>query len=273
MCDEEYKQSDSLSEPDPCQVLETAMDAGHILLENGAEIFRVKETMGRICRCFGVEYDDFLVLSNGIFTMGGSDGMTPFAQIRYIPNFGTRLDKVVAVNQLSREIEKGSYSLEMVNRRLEEIRQMPGEKAYMQVLATGLESACFCYMFGGSMEDVAAAFLAGSLLYIYMLKVGGPHRSRLVGHLGGGMLLTFLCIVCHNLGLGEHLDLTIIGTIIPLVPGVAFTNGIRDIADGDYISGAVRLLDAILVFTSVGIGVGMMFMLYCRLMGGVGLHL
>ena len=128
MCDEEYEQSDSPSGPDPCQVLETAIEAGHILLENGAEIFRVKETMGRICRYFGVEFDDFLVLSNGIFTMGGSDREKPFAQIRYIPNFGTRLDKVVAVNQLSREIEKGSYSLEMVNRRLEEIRHMPGKR-------------------------------------------------------------------------------------------------------------------------------------------------
>ena len=237
MYDEECRRSEALFEPEPCQVLETAMEAGHILLENGAEIFRVRETMGRICRYFGVEFKDFLVLSNGIFTMGGSTGERLFAQIRYIPMNGTRLDKVVAVNQLSREIEKGSYSLEMVNRQLEEIRQMPGEKFCMQVLATGLESACFCYMFGGGLVDGAAAFLAGSLLYIYMQKAGGPHRSRLVSHIIGGALLTFLCIVCHSLGLGKNLDLTIIGTIIPLVPGVPFTNGIRDIADGDYISG------------------------------------
>ena len=60
----------------------------------------------------------------------------------------------------------------------------------------------------------------------------------------------------------------IIGSIIPLVPGVPFTNGIRDIADGDYISGAVRLLDAMLVFLCVAIGVGVMFTVYRRLMGG-----
>ena len=40
-------------------------------------------------------------------------------------------------------------------------------------------------------------------------------------------------------------------------PGVAFTNGIRDIVDGDYLSGCVRLLDAILVFCSIAIGVGL----------------
>lgn len=36
------------------QVMEAAMEAGHILLENGAEISRVEETMDRICDYYGV---------------------------------------------------------------------------------------------------------------------------------------------------------------------------------------------------------------------------
>ena len=40
---------------DQREVLDAAMEAGHILLENGAEIFRVEETIDRICRHFGVE--------------------------------------------------------------------------------------------------------------------------------------------------------------------------------------------------------------------------
>ena len=55
---------------DDNQVLEVAMEAGHILLENGAEIARVEETMERICRHFGVESENFFVLSNGIFVTG-----------------------------------------------------------------------------------------------------------------------------------------------------------------------------------------------------------
>ena len=65
-------------------VLETAMEAGHILLENGAEISRVEETMDRICQYFGVERRDFFVLSNGIFTTGGQErgeNAQPFAHI------------------------------------------------------------------------------------------------------------------------------------------------------------------------------------------------
>ena len=37
----------------------------------------------------------------------------------------------------------------------------------------------------------------------------------------------------------------IIGGIILMVPGVAFTNAIRDMVDSDYISGSVRMLDAV----------------------------
>ena len=111
--------------------------------------------------------------------------------------------------------------------------------------------------------------MAGILLYVYILKISGPHLSRIVGNIGGGALVTLICIFCHDAGLGEHLNLMIIGSIIPLVPGLAFTNGIRDIADADYISGAVRLLDAMLVFLCIAIGVGVMFTVYHRVMGGV----
>ena len=94
--------------PDDREVLETAMEAGHILLENGAEIFRVEETMERIAAHYGVERKDFFVLSNGIFTTGdcgpGQRG-GQYARVQHIPVKSAQLDRVVAVNQLSREIE------------------------------------------------------------------------------------------------------------------------------------------------------------------------
>ncbi len=69
--------------------------------------------------------------------------------------------------------------------------------------------------------------------------------------------MTLICSALFLLGIGRHLNFMIIGSIMPLIPGVAFTNAIRDIADGDYISGSVRMLDALLVFFSIAIGVGM----------------
>lgn len=251
------------------QILEVAMQAGHILLQNGAEIFRVEETMERICRHFGVKSGNFFVLSNGIFTTGGQKTREPYAKVEHIPVKGAQLDKVIAVNQLSREVEEGKYTLQEVRTRLEEIRQMPAKRFRSQILASGVGSACFCYLFGGSIRDVLAAFAAGFLLYIFVLKVSAPYLSKMIGNICGGALVTLVCILCHRLGLGEDMSYMIIGAIIPLVPGVAFTNGIRDIGDGDYISGAVRLLDAILVFLCIAIGVGIVFTVYQKVGGGV----
>ena len=258
--------------PDDREVLETAMEAGHILLENGAEIVRVEETMERIAAHYGVERKDFFVLSNGIFTTGdcepGQRG-GQYARVQHIPVKSAQLDRVVAVNQLSREIEAGNYTLEETRRRLWEIRQMPGEPPLVQMLASGVGSACFCGLFGGGVEDCAAAFAAGFLLYVFVLWSGKRRMSKIVANLLGGALVTLSCIMLYRLGRGRDMNHMIIGAIIPLVPGVPFTNGIRDIANGDYISGAVRLLDAILVFLCIAIGVGVMFTIYRRVAGGV----
>ena len=41
------------------QALQLATEAGHILLENGAEISRVEETMTRIASAYGIEDESF----------------------------------------------------------------------------------------------------------------------------------------------------------------------------------------------------------------------
>ena len=108
------------------EVLETAVEAGHILLESGAEIFRVEETMRRISRYFGVDesHEEFFVLANGLFATGTTE-KGHFAKVRQSRVQGARLSKVVAINQLSREIERGEYTLPEVRQELERIRSIP----------------------------------------------------------------------------------------------------------------------------------------------------
>ena len=54
------------------EVMEVSLQAGHLLLENGAEISRVEETIERICRYYGVCSGNAFVLTNGIFVTVGS---------------------------------------------------------------------------------------------------------------------------------------------------------------------------------------------------------
>ena len=122
------------------EVMEVSLQAGHLLLENGAEISRVEETIERICRYYGVCSGNAFVLTNGIFVTVGSRNEPDFAKVEHIPVSGTHLDRVAAVNQLSREIEAGMYTVREVAERLECIKSMPGKPKYMQVLASGCGS-------------------------------------------------------------------------------------------------------------------------------------
>ena len=255
---------------DEALVLDAAMEAGRILLQNGAEIARVVETMSRICKHYGVESGDFFVMGNGIMTTGGAVVGGSYARVKYIPVKGSRLDKVIAVNQLSREISEGKYEdIAKVKERLEEIKKLPEEKKWRQIIASGMGSGFFCVLSGGGFWDSAAAFLVGVLLYVFILYVTRPHFNKIVGNIFGGMAAVLLCICFYRVGFGQNLSCMMSGAVMPLVPGVAFTNGIRDIAGGDYISGSVRLLDAAIVFISIAIGVGVMLSVYRGITGGI----
>lgn len=250
------------------EIVELALQAGHLLLENGAEISRVEDTMERICSHYGVQSANEFVIGNGIFMTAGSGNGNVFAKVEYIPVSRTHLDKVAAVNQLSREIAEGKYTVPQAMEELTKIRNMSGKRKIVRYFASAVGSAAFCYLFGGSIRDSLIAFMAGFLLYIFILNVSDAHLSKIVGNIAGSALVTIISGVMYLIGIGEHLNFIIIGSIMPLVPGVAFTNAIRDVAGGDYISGYVRMLDALIMFFCIAIGVGFGIFLMSRLAGG-----
>ena len=233
------------------EALDVASLAGDILLASGAEIFRVEETIDRIARAYGVKSSDAFVLSSGIFLTAESGKKQEFARVRHIPLSAARLDKVTAVNQLSREIEEGLHTPKEAKAWLLDIQRMPEKPKMHQVLASGVGSACFCFLFGG---DVVRG-----------------RMSKIATNISGGALVTLIAVFLYQAGIGHHLDKVIIGSIIPLVPGVNFTNAIRDIADQDYIAGSVRMLDALLVTFCIALGVGLIITGYHQLAGGLQL--
>lgn len=104
------------------EVLELASEAGHILLENGSEISRVDETMKRIAANYGENSENFFTMGNGIITTGDS-----YAGVKYIPIKGARFDKIIAVNQLSWDIQKAGCTFDDAKRRISDIRKLPGK--------------------------------------------------------------------------------------------------------------------------------------------------
>lgn len=248
------------------QALQMATEAGHILLENGAEISRVEETMEHIAGAYGVEDESFFVLSNGIIATGQH-----YARAEFIPIRGTQLSRVAEVNQLSRDVVGADGRLmpvEELRSRLQAIRTAPGKPWWELIVGIALGVASFSILFGGSLTDAAATLACGLLLGAFMAFVG-PHLTRIFSNLLGGLVGGLLCIGAVEMGFGEHLPNMIIGTIIALVPGVPFTNGIRDLANEDYIAGTTRLTDAFLAFLCIALGVAVGFIVDGLFSGGI----
>lgn len=265
-----------LEKPDFGEVLEVASEAGHILLENGAEISRVEDIMCRIATHFGVSSGNFFVLSNGIFTTGKAEKVSKsggqastYANVAFIPIRGAQLSKVTAVNRLSYDISAGRCSLPEARERLEQIKCLPVKPKWEQLLATTFSAGAFSAVFGGGFADCAAASVAGLLLFLFMQFVSGRYLSRIVGGVCNALVASLVSIGCWRLGLGNHLSDIIVGAVMPLIPGVPFTNGVRDLANSDYLAGLTRLTDAMLGFFCIALGVSAAFMLDGAVSGGM----
>lgn len=243
-------------------VLDTAMRAGNILLESGAEIYRVEETIRRIAKHYGMEESSPFIMSSGIFLTAENRQGQIYAHVKHIPLNAVRLHKVAMVNQLSREIEEGHYTVTEARERLEQIDKTEGKRDITRLSASGLGAGCFCYVVGGSIADSLAAFIVGFLLYFFILWLEKREKvtSKIVVNIVGGFLATVLSTILYRLGMGASLDFITIGSIMPLLPGVSFVAAIRDLADGDYIAGIVRMVDALLVTFGIAMGVGLVYM-------------
>ena len=91
------------------RIMDFIMAAGQTLLENGAEVFRVEQTMEIMARSFHLREFHVYVLTNGIFA---SAGTAEISEVRNVPVRTTHLGRVAAVNELSRQIAAGGLTLD-----------------------------------------------------------------------------------------------------------------------------------------------------------------
>ena len=258
-------------------VLELTIRIGEVLLKNGGEIFRVQETMQRIAQAYGEEHFHVYVIANGIFAsiqeesreihFERGNSVLSNGQIRSIPLSSIHLGRVAAVNNLSREIVAHKYTIEQAWEKIEEIDRIPFASNRMQILASGIGSACFCYLLGGSFIDSVASFVSGILVWCFVLFLSSHKANKIMVNILSSALVTLTGILFFHFIFGENMDKIIIGSIIPLLPGVPLTNSIRDFLNGDYLSGTIRMIDAVLVACCIALGVGFTLKMFQMITG------
>ena len=235
--------------------LTLVLDAGQTLLENGSEVFRVQQTMEIMARSLGIEDFNVYVLTNGIFASArnpdSSESLT-----RHVPLVSIHLGRVEAVNELSRELAAGKLNLDEAEQRLQDARALPPAPPRVLRLAGAAGAACFGYLFGGGLAEALVAGIAGYLEVVVSQQLSAHKINRIFTIIVAAVVVTACAISMRLLLLpGLQVNFAIIGALMVLTPGVALTMGIRDILNADYLSGSIRLLDAVLVAGSIACGV------------------
>ena len=102
-----------------------------------------------------------------------------------------------------------------------------------------------------------------------MLWFEKHHVGRFANLLICSMFVTALSLLPMCMGLPVSQDKIVIGCIMPLVPGIAFTTSIRDFYNSDYLSGVIHLLDALLTALFISVGVGLTIYIFQSLGGAM----
>ena len=256
---------------DDKSIANMAVFAGEIMLRSGAETYRVEDTIKHILdtaggagapgtgiggsESAGAVRTESLVMLTGIIVTIERPGQEAITVMRRVHDRGTNMHRIVEVNEISRKYCAGDLSAEETWERLENIKGRQ-YTVWMYNVATVLVPAGFAPLFGGGLREIFAAGAVGILLAVIMTIGKRMRISSFILNMicAGGVAAAAMALKAWYPIL--NMDTVIISGIMPLVPGVAITNAIRDTLRGDYISGGARALEAFVTAAAVAIGAG-----------------
>lgn len=242
------------------QLARAATKAGMILLESGAETYRVEDTMKRICLSYGAQVvDSYATPTLLIISFSLDEELCHNIKRTQIKNVD--LSKIDKVNDLSRTIASEQISIDEFHNKLMEIDNEKKYKDIIMVMGAAICTFGFALFFGGSIKDAISALLIGMLLKLLMIQLDRIDFNSFFKYLVSGAFVTLCSMMFFNMHLCDNLDTTIISVDMLLVPGLAITNAIRDTVSGDLVSGLARTAEAIFIAVAIAIGSGIVFML------------
>ena len=180
------------------------------------------------------------------------------------------LNKIDSFNDFSRKFVSNPNM--SVNDALKELKAINRNSYkypdYASYIAVGLASASFGAMIGGNTLTIfSLTFLISIFSFMIYKKIVNISSIPSFASLVASSLIGLLSIWVTHLGIIDSPATLIIGSIMPLLSGVSFVKGIRDLICGDLLSGVARVIDACLATIATAAGVGFVLDFWLRLGG------
>lgn len=229
--------------------------AGQIMMESGAETYRVEDTMLRMARSQNIEDAQSYVTPTGIILSLGKKQIT---KIVSITTRITDLHKIVKVNSISRKLTFNIITLEEA---YDELRKIQKTNTFLpvfyQVLTAAIASSCFLILFEGIWSDMPAAFAAGGIGYLVVIGIQKLTKVKFFSEFLASYVVGLIAFLAVKFEMGTEIDKIIVGSVMPLVPGVLITNAVRDLMAGHFTAGIAKGTEAFLTAFAIGSGIAL----------------
>ncbi|MBR2408232.1 MAG: threonine/serine exporter family protein [Lachnospiraceae bacterium] len=252
------------------KLADTAMLAGTIMMQSGAETYRVEDTMQRILDTSEVETTEVLVLSTALMLTVDDPSISTISKMQRITSRDTNIGNICEVNQLSRQYCGGEISLDEMYEKLKMLKEHKRYPGGLCHIGTLLTVVMFTLLLGGNVTDALLSAVSAVVLVVFQILVAKLRLNQFMYHMASLAFATFfVTTIVGGFSIPCNLELIIAGTAMPSLPGVAITNAIRDTLYGDYISGSARVMEAFVRAVSCAVGIGAGLYLGSLLTGGV----
>lgn len=235
-------------------LLDLATDLAYEVALSGAETYRVEETVRHVLTAYG-HTPEVAALPNYLIVSVLSESGEPITRMRRIGAHGNNFDAVERLNALSRKICAERPSPEKALEMLEQTRASVQYYSFpMVLLGHFLGAAGFGLLFGCGIADAVYAGLCGMLIAFINRFTGSMNANPLFSTLAASFLMSLAAYGLNAAGLVRNSDTVIIGGMMILVPGLIFTNALRDMIYGDINSGINKVVQVLLIAGAMALG-------------------
>lgn len=236
-------------------LLALAVEIGYRLQKSGAEIYRVEEAVKRIFQAYGVHSGEVFAIPNCLIVSVIDNDGKPISRLRRIPIHGTDMDCMERVYDYCRKICRETPDVEEARAILYDMdKKYPSFPFWMQMAGYYVGGGAFTLFWGGSFMDALAGGLCSLLIGLSLLAMGKLDANLFVKTIIAAFLSALAAVGLVQLGFGENSDYVTIGALMALVPGLVFTNFLRDLMAGDVVAGLIKLVEALLTAGAIAIG-------------------
>lgn len=231
-------------------------EMARLMIKYGAEIYRVEDTISRICHAYGhSEAAIYATPANFIITVKDKNSV-PYTDSKSISGRDTNLDRVGKLNELSRFICSEKPEAEVIFHRIEQIKERKTYSPALIYISYFITGAAFTVFFGGGAMEALFGGVLGLVINFISVRLKLINASAFLNAVVCSAAISVIAVVLSHTGLIKSFDKMIIGASMALVPGVALTNCMRDFISGDFISGIYTLTEAVLIAVGMAVGAG-----------------